>query len=233
MSKDCASGSSPCRGTRPCVVRSPQSPWYDAGTRTDPAVSVARPISAWPVATADAGPLEDPPGQRARQRAVRRGAVVHVVAGDAVRELVGAGDAAQRRAAAQQVGHRGRGRGLGARLVEECRVARADAVALDREQILDGDREPGERAFPRPLPERIADRAPHRPVERLRARGDVRGGDEPAAVDALPELGLQPGAAAGEARDRHEQRDIRRRARGARSARSRGAALRRARRGTR
>lgn len=44
------------------MVRSPHSPWYDAGTRTDPAVSVASPTSAWPVATAAAGPLEEPPG---------------------------------------------------------------------------------------------------------------------------------------------------------------------------
>ena len=45
-------------------------------------------------------------GQRAGHRAVGRGAVVRVVAGDAVGELVGAGDAAQRRAAAQQVARR-------------------------------------------------------------------------------------------------------------------------------
>jgi hypothetical protein len=30
--------------------------------RIDPAVSVARPIEACPIATADAGPLEEPPG---------------------------------------------------------------------------------------------------------------------------------------------------------------------------
>ena len=28
----------------------------------EPAVSVASPTSAWPVATAEAGPLDDPPG---------------------------------------------------------------------------------------------------------------------------------------------------------------------------
>ena len=57
-----ASGSSPATGTAPWVVRSPQRPWYDAGTRTDPPVSVPRPIEAWPRATADAGPEDDPPG---------------------------------------------------------------------------------------------------------------------------------------------------------------------------
>ena len=115
--------------------------------------------------------------QRARERPVGRGAVVHVVAGDAVRELVGAGDAAQRRTTAQQVGHRGRGRGLGAGSGQERRVAGADAVALDGEEVLDRDREPGEWALPRALPERIADRAPHRAVKRLRAGCDLRGGE--------------------------------------------------------
>ena len=45
-SKRGASGSSPAGSVEPCVERRPQSPWYDAGTRTDPAVSVARPTSA-------------------------------------------------------------------------------------------------------------------------------------------------------------------------------------------
>ncbi|KZX19927.1 hypothetical protein ACH61_02977 [Rathayibacter tanaceti] len=62
MSKLGASGSSPAAGTAPCVVRSPHRPWYDAGTRIDPAVSVASPIAACPSETAVAGPLEEPPG---------------------------------------------------------------------------------------------------------------------------------------------------------------------------
>lgn len=64
MSNDGASGSSPSRDTVPCVVRRPQSPWYEAGTRSDPAVSVPIPMSAMPRPTADADPLDEPPGSR-------------------------------------------------------------------------------------------------------------------------------------------------------------------------
>ena len=62
VSKLGESGSTPSVETKPCVVRSPQRPWYDAGTRMDPPVSVPSPIEAWPRATADAGPLDEPPG---------------------------------------------------------------------------------------------------------------------------------------------------------------------------
>ena len=149
-------------------------------------------------------------GQGAGERTVGRCPVVRVVAGDAVRELVGAGDAPQRRTAAEQVADRRCRRGLGPGVVEERGVAGADAVALDGEQVLDRDGQPRERPVPCTLPERIADGPPHRAVERLRAGCDVGGRDQPPAVDPLPHLRLQPGAAAGEARDRDEQRGIRR-----------------------
>ena len=46
VSKVGASGSRSVRRTAPWVVRSPQSPWYDAGTRIDPPVSVPSPMLA-------------------------------------------------------------------------------------------------------------------------------------------------------------------------------------------
>ncbi len=61
VSKDGASGSSPSVGTSPCVVRMPQSPWYAAGTRIEPPVSVPRPTVACPSETAEADPEDEPP----------------------------------------------------------------------------------------------------------------------------------------------------------------------------
>ena len=49
---------------RPWVVLRPATPQQAAGMRTDPPVSVPRATSAWPVATAVADPLDDPPGTR-------------------------------------------------------------------------------------------------------------------------------------------------------------------------
>ena len=42
----------------------PVSPWYAAGTRIEPPVSVPRPIVAWPSETAEADPDDEPPGTR-------------------------------------------------------------------------------------------------------------------------------------------------------------------------
>ena len=62
-SKDGASGTHPrVASTLPCVGLNPHSPQYDAGTRTEPAVSVPSATSAYPAATATALPEDDPPG---------------------------------------------------------------------------------------------------------------------------------------------------------------------------
>ena len=64
VSKDGAWRSMPSSGMRPCVGRSPNSPQKLEGTRTEPPVSEPRAKStSWP-ATAEADPLEDPPGTR-------------------------------------------------------------------------------------------------------------------------------------------------------------------------
>jgi hypothetical protein len=63
-SNDGASGRTPRVLTRPCVGRKPKSPHAAAGTRIEPAVSVPRPASASPAATAAAGPEDDPPVNR-------------------------------------------------------------------------------------------------------------------------------------------------------------------------
>ena len=57
-------GCTPSRLTRPKVGFSPAIPQQAAGTRTDPPVSVPKAISARPAATADAEPLDEPPGTR-------------------------------------------------------------------------------------------------------------------------------------------------------------------------
>src|ERR1700722_5358874 len=62
VSSDTDSGYTPVADTRPQVVLRPTTPQQGAGTRTDPAVSVPRATSAWPVATATAEPLDEPPG---------------------------------------------------------------------------------------------------------------------------------------------------------------------------
>ena len=49
---------------RPCVVRMPNMPQKLAGTRTEPPVSVPSAKSHRPAATADAEPLDEPPGTR-------------------------------------------------------------------------------------------------------------------------------------------------------------------------
>src|SRR5580693_8029408 len=64
VSRDSASGYTPSTGTRPQVVFRPTTPQQAAGIRTEPPVSVPRPTSAPPVATATAEPLDEPPGRR-------------------------------------------------------------------------------------------------------------------------------------------------------------------------
>src|SRR5438034_2108561 len=50
--------------TRPIVVLSPERPHHDAGSRTEPPVSVPIAHGAMPDATATPEPLLDPPGVR-------------------------------------------------------------------------------------------------------------------------------------------------------------------------
>src|SRR4051812_30745773 len=57
-------GITPATEIRPCEGRQPQMPQLLAGTRTEPPVSVPRAKSTIPQATADAEPLEEPPGTR-------------------------------------------------------------------------------------------------------------------------------------------------------------------------
>src|ERR1700756_6012684 len=64
VSRDGASGYTPFTDTRPQVVLRPATPQQEAGTRTEPPVSVPNPMSASPVATATADPLDEPPGTR-------------------------------------------------------------------------------------------------------------------------------------------------------------------------
>jgi hypothetical protein len=54
----------PATETRPWVGRRPQMPQLLAGTRTEPPVSVPKAKSASPQATAEAEPLDEPPGTR-------------------------------------------------------------------------------------------------------------------------------------------------------------------------
>ncbi|MNC77709.1 hypothetical protein D3C75_1297440 [compost metagenome] len=61
-------GMTPLRLTRPKVGLKPKIPQQQAGTRTEPPVSVPRLKSASPAATAAAEPLEDPPGISAGKR---------------------------------------------------------------------------------------------------------------------------------------------------------------------
>jgi hypothetical protein len=54
-------------GMSPKVVFKPTTPQQAAGTRTEPAESVPKEISALPSATATAEPLDEPPGINLRQ----------------------------------------------------------------------------------------------------------------------------------------------------------------------
>ncbi len=59
-----ASATAPSALTRPWVGRKPKIPQKLAGRRTDPAQSVPSAMSASPPATAEAEPLDEPPGMR-------------------------------------------------------------------------------------------------------------------------------------------------------------------------
>src|SRR5215472_2586081 len=59
-----ANGFIPAVDMTPCEGRKPQIPQLLAGTRTDPLVSVPKAKSTRAYATAEADPLEDPPGTR-------------------------------------------------------------------------------------------------------------------------------------------------------------------------
>ena len=168
-------------------------------------MSLASPTSACPVATAVAGPLDEPARQRSGQRAVGGGAVVRVGARDRVGELVRAGQPAHRRSALEQVEHRGRVLALAGSLPQPGGVPCADPVAAHGEQVLDRDAEAEQRTLERALVERVADRAPDGPVEARRATGDVGRRDAPAPVGPLPHLRLQTGAPAVVAGGRDDQ----------------------------
>ena len=61
-----SNGTTPLTGTRPGLGAMPTTPHCDAGSRTDPPVSVPTARSASPTATAAAEPPELPPGLRPR-----------------------------------------------------------------------------------------------------------------------------------------------------------------------
>ena len=96
-------------------------------------------------ATAEAEPLDEPPGITVRGGGVERGPVVEVLAGQAVGELVGEGLSREVRAGVEQRLHR-RGGGAG-RLVglEPGRVAEPRPVPLDVEDVLRREPKAGER----------------------------------------------------------------------------------------
>src|SRR5215468_3123280 len=71
LSNDGASGFTPATDTKSCDGRYPQIPQLLAGMRVEPPVSVANAKSTRPHATADADPLDDPPGTRSGARALR------------------------------------------------------------------------------------------------------------------------------------------------------------------
>lgn len=71
QSRSRQAGTTPRVGTSPRVGLSPTTPWNDAGTRPEPAVSVPRARSATPRATATADPLLDPPETYSGRRTSR------------------------------------------------------------------------------------------------------------------------------------------------------------------
>ena len=79
----------PATETRPCDGRAPNTPQLLAGTPPSPAVSVPRAKSTSPQATAEAEPLEEPPGTRSGTARIERRAVEMVLAQQAERRLVG------------------------------------------------------------------------------------------------------------------------------------------------
>jgi len=64
VSKVGDSGTTPSAGQRPSVTFRPTAPVIDAGTRTEPAVSLPRASSAEPSSRLTPAPLDEPPGAR-------------------------------------------------------------------------------------------------------------------------------------------------------------------------
>src|SRR5215468_9859344 len=64
VSNDGASGVTPATDIKLCDGRKPQIPQLLAGIRVEPPVSVAKAKSTKPQATAEADPLDEPPGTR-------------------------------------------------------------------------------------------------------------------------------------------------------------------------
>src|SRR5689334_12788847 len=71
VSNDGASGFMPATDMKSCEGRKPQIPQLLAGTRVEPPVSVPNAKSTKPQATAEADPLDDPPGTRSGARVFR------------------------------------------------------------------------------------------------------------------------------------------------------------------
>src|SRR5207237_10669186 len=71
VSKDGANGLTPASEIKPCDGRKPQIPQLLAGIRLEPAVSVPSAKSTSPHATAEADPLDEPPGTRSGARGLR------------------------------------------------------------------------------------------------------------------------------------------------------------------
>ena len=109
-------------------------------------MSVPSAMSHRPCATAEAEPEEEPPGTWLGRGGIERRAVEGVLAEDPERDLVGDRLADQRRAGVEQALDRP---GMARRdrmLSRPVRVAAAGRVAGDVEEILGGERQPGERA---------------------------------------------------------------------------------------
>src|SRR6476659_2220978 len=66
-----ANGNTPATEITPCVGRKPQIPQLLAGTRTEPPVSLPSAKSTSPQATAEADPLDEPPGTRSGAAGLR------------------------------------------------------------------------------------------------------------------------------------------------------------------
>src|SRR6476619_657193 len=71
VSNDGASGFTPAADTKPCDGLKPQIPQLLAGTRVEPPVSVPNAKSTNQHATAEADPLDCPPGTRSGACALR------------------------------------------------------------------------------------------------------------------------------------------------------------------
>src|SRR5215471_19321389 len=71
VSNDGANGLTPASEIKPCDGRKPQIPQLLAGIRVEPAVSVPNANTTSPHATAEADPLDEPPGTRSGARGLR------------------------------------------------------------------------------------------------------------------------------------------------------------------